>query len=574
MKGMRKIKRGSGARGKLEYSFDNKKGDFGVIVGGNMTGTNPRELAKEFSASRKLREDVKKPVWHNSLRLPEGETLSPERWNEIGNEYMKRMGFSTLHQRVFILHDDPKGQHIHIDACRISLSGELYLGANENLKSTQIIHQLEKEFGLSVHSVEQNPFKTQRKAPTPGGLGMSERMGALPIEMRMQAIIDDAVSDKPSFEVMVTRLEDAGMSVMPTGATGQPQGVSFALDGEARTGSKLGGKSYAWMGIKSRIDYDPVRDQHIIDQLRIKRDRAAEEEKGEITPTLSAAPPTGKGNGRRTIDRAFEVESTDSGSTVYRWSTNHAVALIDHGDHIAITNGKNLNAIKASLQLAKDKGWQSVKATGSLEFQRQTWLMGRQLNIEIQGYTPSEQDKEELRQILEARSNERKNLRNAKAGQPEFGRPENSGATDAAARADSIRYVSTESSADSTDRASDTDQQRIRQQDQTSRSKQQDAITSRVESAIKDTAIVERSIDIDVISDAVDESRKQRSDTTRHDTRKKIDLSAVNARLAKNLGVDLPESIPEPPPLPDEPTRPRARAHATKSSDDDDRIRM
>lgn len=86
-----------------------------------------------------------KPVWHNSLRLPDGEHLPTEQWVEVADDYMKRMGFSETHLRAYVLHDDKDGQHIHIVASRIdATSGKLYLGKNENLISTRIIQNLKR----------------------------------------------------------------------------------------------------------------------------------------------------------------------------------------------------------------------------------------------------------------------------------------------------------------------------------------------------------------------------------------------------------------------------------------------
>ena len=77
MKGMNRIKRGTGFRGALDYVFGRDaahKEEPGELIGGNMSGTDVRQLAREFAAVRALRPDIGKPVWHNALRLPEGET--------------------------------------------------------------------------------------------------------------------------------------------------------------------------------------------------------------------------------------------------------------------------------------------------------------------------------------------------------------------------------------------------------------------------------------------------------------------------------------------------------------------
>ncbi|WP_123101423.1 relaxase/mobilization nuclease domain-containing protein [Acidithiobacillus sulfuriphilus] len=153
MEGMQKIRRGTGFRGVLNYVFgrdaDHKKFP-GVLIGGNMSGTGPRALSREFGITRKLRPDIGKPVWHNSLRLPKGERITQEQWVAIADAYMEKMGFGTLHPRCYVLHDDFEGQHVHIVASRVALDGKVYLGKNENLASTRHIHSLEYEFGLTI----------------------------------------------------------------------------------------------------------------------------------------------------------------------------------------------------------------------------------------------------------------------------------------------------------------------------------------------------------------------------------------------------------------------------------------
>ncbi len=372
-----------------------------------MVGSNERELAKEFGQSRKMRDEVERPVWHNSLRLPRGERISNEKWNEVADDYMQKMGFTDLHQRVYVMHDDSDGQHIHIIASRISIvaGDKLYLGQNENLKSTKIINQLERDHGLVITQTEPDPNKPRQRAPSRSELGLAERAGQLPIKMQLQAIIDAASEDKPHFSEFIKRLNDTGVSILPSGKTGSPQGVSFEVAGQAFKGSDLG-KSYAWKGLKSRIDFSSDRDQPIIDALR-RTCTAQDDEKGELSTTLPATPNPYKGP-PRTLELTLERE----GGT-YKWKTGGRIALVDNGTSIDVFS-KNDSAIRASLQLSRDKGWQSVVATGSDDFKRKTWLIGSSMGLKIQGYEPTQADIDELKNILaqkEAIKNERKNSR-------------------------------------------------------------------------------------------------------------------------------------------------------------------
>lgn len=125
MKGMQKIKRGKSFAGVVLYVSKpgtHHKNDT-VVIGGNMLGASATDLIAEFTASALLRTDVTKPVWHNSLRLPQGESLTVKQWVMFADEYMNRMGFSDTHLRCYVMHDDEAGQHIHIIASRIDLIG-------------------------------------------------------------------------------------------------------------------------------------------------------------------------------------------------------------------------------------------------------------------------------------------------------------------------------------------------------------------------------------------------------------------------------------------------------------------
>ncbi|MBZ2400376.1 relaxase/mobilization nuclease domain-containing protein, partial [Erwinia amylovora] len=153
MKGMNRIKRGKSFWGVISYALApaTHHSTPPVLIGGNLVGITVDELTAEFARTQNLREDVEKPVWHNSLRLPTGETLTKQEWIAIADDYMKRMGFCDTHLRCYFLHDDEAGQHIHIIASRINVlaNGQLYLGRNENLISTRIIQELERDHQLT-----------------------------------------------------------------------------------------------------------------------------------------------------------------------------------------------------------------------------------------------------------------------------------------------------------------------------------------------------------------------------------------------------------------------------------------
>lgn len=265
MKGMRKISRGSGFRGGLEYLCEEGKAQ---IIGGNMSGSTARALATEFGIGRSMRPEVEKPVWHNALRLPEGEEISPEKWREIGDQYMQKMGFTQRHQRVMFLERLPEGHHIHILANRISLDGQLYLGRNENLESTKHIQELEKQSGLKITKSRDELHPTQRperSKPKKGEVEKALREGQKPSRLILQSILDQAMEGRPTTTEFFSRLELEGVLVIPNSAsTGKVSGLAYSYEGILWKGSDLG-KKYAWNTlIAGGIDYEQVRDASVI----------------------------------------------------------------------------------------------------------------------------------------------------------------------------------------------------------------------------------------------------------------------------------------------------------------------
>jgi hypothetical protein len=118
--------RGSGFRGVLDNVFDSGSRATGTkkpeVVSGNMGWDNAGNLAHEFSAALRQRPDIKRPVWHCFLSLPEGERLDAERWGEVTEAFIKSMGFGESRQYVGVRHEDTEFAHVHIVASRVGLA--------------------------------------------------------------------------------------------------------------------------------------------------------------------------------------------------------------------------------------------------------------------------------------------------------------------------------------------------------------------------------------------------------------------------------------------------------------------
>jgi hypothetical protein len=416
------IGRGRGQKGLLAYAFQgHKNGEIekgARLIGGTCSGSTLEEIQAEFAAVRKLRPDIERPAWHCSLSLKPPERLTDEQWAHVADKYMRGMGFGDKSLYAVVRHSDTEHDHIHIVASRTGLDGKIYLGQKEAARSMPLTNEIAREFGLSELA---HDTRAEVKGITAGEKSMMDRTESIPIRIMLQTYIDDATQGKPSFAEFVAKLEAQGVTVIPSGKTGQAQGMTFELDGVPFTGTKLGDR-FKWKPLQAQLDYNPERDQPILDRLRAQA--AKPETTGELTNTTitnqlrwtDPGPRTSTGN--RTLDIAFD--KTENG--VYKWKSRDTVAITDHGNRISV-HSRAESAVRASLQLSKGKGWESVKATGSEEFKRLTWLIGSEMGLAIQGYEPSKSDREELKQRLAAKEAKYgKNNRNTEAGRGQHDR--------------------------------------------------------------------------------------------------------------------------------------------------------
>lgn len=259
MKGMQKISRGKNFSGVVLYAL--KPGSHHkctpYVIGGNMDGSDAGDLIAEFNATKTLRPDVAKPVWHNSLRLPKNEALTNSEWANIADDYMARMGFSETHLRCYVLHDDEDGQHIHIIASRVSLdAGKLYLGKNENLISTRIIQELEKDYQLTrtkgPGALKPSASPVKRKKSRNEAM-LEERTGEPCPKSIIQRGIDSITLNPIAIDDFVEKLNSMGITAKSNiASTGKMNGFSFECKGVVFKASQLG-KKYSWKNLESMI---------------------------------------------------------------------------------------------------------------------------------------------------------------------------------------------------------------------------------------------------------------------------------------------------------------------------------
>ncbi|MBI0557239.1 relaxase/mobilization nuclease domain-containing protein [Pectobacterium parmentieri] len=369
MKGMQKIRRGKGFAGVVLYAL--RPGSHHqctpYVIGGNMLGNEAGDLIAEFNTTKTLRPDVVKPVWHNSLRLPKSEALTDAQWSEIADDYMSRMGFSETHLRCYILHDDAAGQHIHIIASRIDLTnGSLYLGKNENLISTRIIQQLERDYSLRTKGPElvaspspASPFppslsrksppqKPMGAKPKPKKLSRNEAMmekykGELSPKSVIQEALEALLVGKPSTTEFVTQLVARNITVVPNiASTGKMNGFSLEYQGIAFKASQLG-KGYSWSALQNRLDYQPERDNAFLLALKMPSVSKASVSEALDMTTATDTPEFIKEDINSTIETL--TLNKDAGQDEYATASK---ALLSDADADADADAKEAYATEAA----------------------------------------------------------------------------------------------------------------------------------------------------------------------------------------------------------------------------------
>lgn len=437
---MRKISRGKGFGGALNYAFYGKKGKPrdppGIVIGGNMTGQTARKLSAEFAQAHQLRPDIQKPVWHQVLSLPHGEKLTDERWATIADDYMKRMEFTDKNQWVAVLHNDKEHQHVHLIASRIGLDGKVWYGRNDNLISSRVTQELEKDYGLTITRGPDEPslLKTRMNGPE---RAMWERKGQQPPKERIAEAIEQALAKARNLEAFKAAVASQGVQVKvnqsPT--TGKISGLSFELDGNAYKASQIHRK-YSWANLSKQFterttnephagNHRPIPPAHRRQHLRHLsectlaghrhfgevllpadvRNRLGDSQAG-IHPDLRwgnsialvAPDPIKQAYKARLLEQHYQTEVRDALRMVIQGVQMPTIAgdplsirlrggggqVTDHGDRLTCGRGQAAE-IAAMVELARVKGWQRVTLTGSPEFQKRAAQAYAAAGIRVMG---------------------------------------------------------------------------------------------------------------------------------------------------------------------------------------------
>ena len=281
-------------RSTLEYALEKEEAE---IIDSNMGGYNPRQLAREFGAARRMRPNFQRACGHIILSLPHREASHPqgeyhehlddEKYALIARRWLKEMQFlgDGLHKSQYVIarHQDTKHEHIHIIASRIRMDGSVVPDSWDYRRSEVVVRQLEQEFGLEPTrcSNERVAEKVKQKHGIKTTVGERSAQtkkqkhhfsGKPPVKQLLADAIDEATSDQPTVTELIARLQKLHINVHPSFSTKGKfkNAIAFSMNGVKMAGWKLG-KAYSFPGLLQRkgVDYNSERD---IPALRAARD--------------------------------------------------------------------------------------------------------------------------------------------------------------------------------------------------------------------------------------------------------------------------------------------------------------
>lgn len=266
--------RGAGFRGVVNYllTTEEAKGHRtmragATLIGGNLSGRTPRELAAEFGELRRMRPGVARPVWHCSLSLPKGEHLTDAGWQDVADGLLRKVGLDPdRHPYLLVRHMDTEHEHVHLVTSRIGIGGELWHGKWEAHQVMQATGELEVEHGLALTTQFDPDLHRERRNLTTGQVQEALRLERVPTKLVLQQTLDQALVDTPSMAEFLERLDAAGVDALPNiASTGRMSGFSFSIQatGEVFKASQLG-TAYSWKRLQERLDYEQGRDVEVL----------------------------------------------------------------------------------------------------------------------------------------------------------------------------------------------------------------------------------------------------------------------------------------------------------------------
>ena len=169
--------RGNGAK-LADYLLQDKKNDRADLL--ELRGWTADTLKNALVLSEEIalgKTQCAKPFYHVSFRLPSGETLTPEQWQQCADRLEQRLGLDG-HHRAMVLHTYKGEKHLHVVWDRVDAHTLKAVNLPfEHLRCKETARELEKELGLQRVRDEKREPERELAAPTMAEEQQARRKG-------------------------------------------------------------------------------------------------------------------------------------------------------------------------------------------------------------------------------------------------------------------------------------------------------------------------------------------------------------------------------------------------------------
>ena len=200
------------AAGLQEYLLDGKSGRDRVewTSTRNLPTEDPRYAAAVMRATAEQNPRVQKPVYHLSLSASPGEQISKEKWEQIADRVLKRLGLDDR-QALVVAHNDTRHPHVHLMVNRVHPEHlKAWHNGHDYRRIEKALRHIERDFKLREvpghHYQLAGQQPPERARTTDGERQQAARTGEPPWADRIRFKIYDDLKQAKSWGDLERRL--------------------------------------------------------------------------------------------------------------------------------------------------------------------------------------------------------------------------------------------------------------------------------------------------------------------------------------------------------------------------------
>jgi hypothetical protein len=92
--------------------------------------------------------------------------------------------------------------------------------------------------------------------------------------------------------------------------------------------------------------------------------------------------------------RRYLTEAAPGSLAFYVDATTPTAAFRDHGRRLS-TERNDPQAVREIVEIARHRGWDAIRVSGTAGFRREVWRVGTAAGLEVRGYRPTERDRQD-----------------------------------------------------------------------------------------------------------------------------------------------------------------------------------